>query len=537
MEAERRGRKVNSFVNLFLSIDQSNSTLDKVEALREYFKDASPIETAWATALLSGRRPRVPVKRKVVRAAAEQMTGLPSWLFDECYAAVGDMSETLSLLVAKGSGSNVTTLTEWMTWTQNLARQEEEAQISSLHSLWAMLSRSEVFVFHKIIGGGFRVGVSKELVHRALGGAFGIDKAVVAHRLMGDWEPSDRFVEHLMLTDGTASDSKPFPFCLAHPLEGDISNLQGPEKWLLEWKWDGIRAQLLRRNGKTYLWSRGEELLDDGFPEIRNLGEYLPDGTVLDGEIVVWDGDKPGPFANLQRRITRKTPSAKLLKEVPCVLLAFDLLEMDGIDQRLKPLSERRAALENLILDTAHPSIRVSPAVIVETWEEAVAMRNQSRDQRAEGLMVKSLDSTYSTGRKRGIWWKWKLEPYSIDAVLVYAQRGSGKRASLYTDYTFAVWQGERLVPFAKAYSGLTNEEIAQVDRFIRANVEEKFGPVRTVKPELVFEIAFEGIQASSRHKSGISVRFPRISRWRKDKLAKDANTLDELKELLRVRD
>lgn len=528
---------MNSFVELFLAVDQSNSTQDKVQALHKFFLDASPTETAWTTALFSGRRPRVPVKRKVVRTAALRTTELPDWLFDECYAAVGDMSETLSLLVAKGTGAHITTLTEWMNWSQSLAGQDEEAQISSLQSLWAMLSRSELFVFHKIIGGGFRVGVSKELVHRALGEAFNVDKAVVAHRLMGDWEPSDRFVENLVVTDGSAFDSKPFPFCLAHPLEGDIRTLPHPEGWLVEWKWDGIRAQLLRRNGKTYLWSRGEELLDDGFPEIRNLGDYLPDGTVLDGEVVVWDGDKPGPFANLQRRITRKKPSAKLLKEVPCVLLAFDLLEIDGIDQRTKPLAERRTALENLILDTSHPSLKISPASIVESWEEAEAMRNQSRDQRSEGLMLKSLDATYGTGRKKGIWWKWKLEPYSVDAVLVYAQRGSGKRASLYTDYTFAVWQEDRLVPFAKAYSGLTDEEISQVDRFIRANVEEKFGPVRTVKPELVFEIAFEGIQASTRHKSGISVRFPRIVRWRKDKYARDANTLDDLKDLLSVQD
>lgn len=526
---------MNSFVELYQAIDESNSTLDKVAALRRFYAGASALDAAWATALLSGRRLRVPVKRSIIRLAALKSCRLSEWLFEECYSAVGDLSETISLTVPCGSRPAASTLSGWIEWMSQLAQMDDARQEHELQAQWETLSAPEVFVLHKIMGGAFRVGVSKELVQRALAEELGLKKSVVAHRLMGEWSPSEGFWDQMRQEHGEVSESQPYPFCLAHPLEGEPETLGDRSAWQAEWKWDGIRAQLICRGGNSYLWSRGEELLEQGFPEIVGIGTSLPPGTILDGEILAWENDRPAPFASLQKRIGRKQVSSKMLAEVPCVLVAFDLLELGGEDLREQPLSARREKLEALVEAADNPALRLSPVLKEETWGDLIAERRNSREKRAEGLMLKKLDSVYEAGRKRGFWWKWKVEPYSIDAVLVYAQRGSGKRASLYTDYTFAVWKEDVLIPFAKAYSGLTDAEIRQVDNFVRSNVVEKFGPVRTVKPQLVFEIAFEGIQASSRHKSGIAVRFPRIARWRKDKGPTDANTLQDLQALLAV--
>lgn len=528
---------MRSFTDLYLRLDETNKTNEKVAALVRYFESAPPEDSIWALSLLMGRRPRVPVKRTLLKRWAIEASRYEEWLFEECYSAVGDLSETFSLILPdqKEEGTDIP-LSQWMAWIIELAAKDEESQRADILWAWNQLGRWEKFVFHKLIGGAFRIGVSSELVVRALSLVSGVDKTVLAHRLMGTWPTAPAFYEQLTSADGAdeVAASQPYPFCLAHPLESDPNALGDLSDWQVEWKWDGIRAQLIRRQGETFLWSRGEEILNDTFPEIVAIGDSLFDGTVIDGEILAWDSNKPLSFAQLQRRLGRKAPGKKLLGEVPCALVAFDLVEHGGDDIRNRPLAQRREMLQDVVHQQI-PSLRISETVAAASWEELEARREQSRTQFAEGLMLKRLDSDYTGGRKRGSWWKWKIAPFSVDAVLIYAQRGSGKRASLYTDYTFGVWSEGALVPFAKAYSGLTDAEIRLVDNFIRRNVVEKFGPVRTVKPELVFEIAFEGIQLSTRHKSGVAVRFPRILRWRQDKEPKDADSLEGVKDLLRA--
>ena len=524
------------FAELYRSLDETNRTSGKVAALVQYFRSAPAADAAWAVSLLVGRRPKRPINGPKMAMWAAEASGLPTWLYDECYSAVGDSAETIALVLPS---TNVTDegigLAEWI---ENrilpLATLAEPDQKEALLAYWMQLPIDQRFVFNKLITGAFRVGVSQELVIRALAEAGHVPGPVVAHRMMGDWSPSAAFFESLFVLDSTEADvSRPYPFALAHALEGSVTALGERSDWHAEWKWDGIRAQVIRRNGQSFVWSRGEELISERFPEISRIADRLPDGTVLDGEILAWGDDQPRPFQDLQKRIGRKTVGKKLLADVPVALVAFDLLESNGVDWREQPLVERRHQLEALVEQMADPSLRISPRIEDASWEELAAVRETARSRGVEGLMLKRADAPYVVGRKRGVWWKWKVTPHTIDAVLVYAQRGSGKRASLYTDYTFAVWKDGALVPFAKAYSGLDDEEIRRVDAFVRRNTVEKFGPVRTVKPELVMELAFEGIQLSSRHKSGIAVRFPRISRWRHDKTAEQADTLETVRGML----
>ena len=419
-----------------------------------------------------------------------------------------------------------------------LKTQDEQIQKNQVKQYWNELDKSERFIFHKLITGGFRVGVSKRLVIKGLSQASGIDAEIIAHRLMGNWEPTAGSFTRLLNADvRDAEISRPYPFYLAHPLEKEIETLGSVDQWSAEWKWDGIRAQLLRRDNQVFIWSRGEDLMTDRFPELTSVAEQLPNGTVIDGEIVACKGSQILPFSEMQRRIGRKKLGPKILADVPVAMIAFDLLELDGIDIREQEHSWRQVKLKeivHLISDQPQPGvIRLSEQLTFDDWDELAQLRSKSRDYQTEGVMLKHLEGPYRAGRQRGQWWKWKIEPYTVDAVLTYAQRGHGKRASLYTDYTFGVWNGEHLVTFAKAYSGLTDAEIRQVDQFVRSNTIEKFGPVRSVKPELVFELAFENIQHSSRHKSGIAVRFPRISRWRHDLKIDDADTLDSIKSMM----
>jgi DNA ligase 1 len=523
---------MNRFLSLWNDLDATTKTNEKVRALKVYFDDAEPSDAVWALALLTGKRLPVPVKRSLLKLWAREQAGVEEWLFDECYSAVGDLSETLSLVLPSlDHEPELLPLAWWMDWISNLAEQGEDVKKESVLWAWQNLNQQGRFIFHKLIGGSFRVGVSRELVLRGLSQSVKVPAPVLAHRLMGQWQPSASFFEALREPSDTSQPlaSQPYPFSLAHPLEQELPEIGEPSDWLIEWKWDGIRAQLIRREGETFLWSRGEEMIDQQFPDVIALGDTLPEGTVLDGEVLVWREDAPAPFAELQRRLGRKAVGKKLLDEVPCTLLAFDVLEYGGEDLRSRPIAERRTILESI------PGILVSPRVQADTWEEFAEIRQQARDKHAEGFMLKAINSEYVGGRKRGLWWKWKLSPFTVDAVLIYAQQGSGKRASLYTDYTFGIWSEGVLVPFAKAYSGLTDDEIRQVDKFIRGHIKEKFGPVRTVEPELVFEIAFEGIQLSTRHKSGVAVRFPRIQRWRTDKRPEDADTLENVKALLEV--
>ena len=527
---------MKEFAALYQALDETTKTSRKVEAMSNYFSMCEPADGAWAVYFLSGRRLKRLVPTRNLREFCIEISEIPEWLFEESYGAVGDLAETIALLLPPSENESADPLHVWVEKRiQPLGKTDDDERRVALRDAWRDLSGTERFVFNKLVTGGFRVGVSQGLVIRAIAKATGLETAVVAHRLMGNWKPTTEFFESLMAEDDGETDrSRPYPFALAHPLQQEPETIGDISEWMLEWKWDGIRAQLIQRQGEAYIWSRGEELIHERFPELLEPTEKLPDGTVLDGEILAWQDDHVLPFSELQRRIGRKTVGKKLLKEVPCAFIAFDILEFGGEDIRAQPLEERRSLLESVVGDLRDDStIKIVPQIESNSWAESLTIRESSRDHHVEGLMLKRRDSTYGVGRLTNEWWKWKVDPYTCDAVLIYAQRGHGRRASLYTDYTFAAWSDDTLVPIAKAYSGLTDAEIREVDRFVRKNTIERFGPVRSVKPELVFELAFENIQPSTRHKSGIAVRFPRMVKWRHDKKPADADTLEAIKALM----
>ena len=523
------------FAALYAELDETTRTGEKVEALVRYLAEAASEDAAWAVHFLSGRRPKRLVPARRLAGWAMQAAGVPEWLFAECYESVGDLAETISLLLPGAEEPSPLPLRHWVEDRLLALRgEDEETQRRHVQRAWAELDGPQLYLWNKLITGGFRVGVSQNLVVRAVSRLSGVDEATIAHRLMGAWEPSPEFFQRLLAADTRDADfSRPYPFFLAYPLEGEPEGLGEAAAWQVEWKWDGIRAQVVRRGGRVFIWSRGEELITERFPDLAEPAALLPEGTVLDGEILPWR-DGPLPFAQLQRRIGRKQLGPGILADVPAVLLAYDLLEHDGLDLREQPLVQRRGRLAALLRATpAAGRFLVSPTLGAGDWDAVREGFRAARERGAEGLMLKRLDSAYGVGRRKGAWWKWKVAPFTVDAVLLYAQRGHGRRASLYTDYTFGVWREGQLVPFAKAYTGLTDEEIRRVDAFVRRNAVEKFGPVRTVRAELVFELAFEGIQRSSRHKSGVAVRFPRILRWRTDKRAEDADSLETILALL----
>ena len=526
---------MKAFADLFAALDETTRTTGKVAAMARYFATARPADAAWAVYFLSGRKPRQAVPSKRLRLWARELAGVPEWLFDESYHHVGDMAETIALLLPTADAASDRPLADWVeNHLLPLRTLPEDDQKRDVLTAWHALDARQRFVWNKLITGQFRVGVSQLLVVRALAQVSGLPPDVIAHRLMGTWEPTPHFYAALIGPDDGAADvSRPYPFFLAHPLEGDPDALGPVADWQAEWKWDGIRAQVIRRGGRSFVWSRGEELVTDRYPELKAVADALPDGTAIDGEILPWKDGGVLPFADLQKRIGRKTIGKKLLADVPVVLMAYDLVELGGSDLRERPLADRRDRLDALADGVNHPALIVSPRLAIESWDALSAERRDSRANRVEGMMLKRRAAPYRVGRVRGDWWKWKVEPYTVDAVLTAAQQGHGKRSGLFTDYTFGVWDGNKLVPIAKAYSGLTDAEIRKVDAFVRANTLEKFGPVRAVKPDLVFELGFEGIQMSTRHKSGIAVRFPRMLRWRTDKTAADADTLDRVKALL----
>jgi len=574
---------MKAFADLYARLDATTSSNAKLAAMCDYFRTAPPADAAWAAYFLAGGKPRQLVPVKLLRQYVMTASGITEWLYEECYQAVGDMAETLSLLLPEPGEPDDAGLAQWVEERllplRGLPPQEVLARLAALFD---RLDAHGRFVCAKLITGSMRVGVSKLLLTRALATVAGVEAAHMAQRLIGYTDIGARPLAQAYLDllapvsfDAEArADGQPYPFFLAHPLAAPLERLPtqlgATADWLVEWKWDGIRAQVVRRAGQTWVWSRGEELVSERFPELLRLGELLSDGTVLDGEIVVWREGRVQPFAQLQRRLGRKNVGAKLLADAPVVLLAYDLLELEGVDMRSQSQATRRAALERLadqVADrasadglqghgvdgrqadegrgaqahTASSFLVLSPLLHGDDWSALDAQRAESRALGVEGMMLKAASSTYGVGRTRetGIWWKWKIDPYSIDAVLIYAQRGHGRRASLYTDYTFAVWDGppqateRRLVPFAKAYSGLSDEEIRAVDAIVRKTTIEKFGPVRSVEPSQVFELGFEGISRSTRHKSGVAVRFPRMLRWRQDKGVADADTLQTLSELL----
>ena len=525
---------MKDFAALFARVDETTKTSVKTAALAEYFRSAAPDDRLWTIALFTGRRPKRTITATRLREWAAEKAGLPDWLFEESYSVAGDLAETISLVLPPPQNASDHSLSHWIEFIQGLAARDEDARKAAILSAWDDLEGPARFLFTKLLTGGFRVGVSAKLVTRALAQATGQPEPELTHKLMGKWTPDSVTWDSLIEADDpTADQSRPYPFYLAHQLENPEA-LGDPADWNAERKWDGIRGQLIIRGGAHHLWSRGEDLMTDRFPELAMLRDFLPDGTVIDGEVLAFADGRPLPFAALQKRIGRKTVPKKLLSEAPMILMGYDLLEHQGQDIRDQPLRDRRAALEKLINAVPEKApLRLSAAVPFDDWGALAAERAQSRTIGAEGLMLKRLDSPYLSGRKKGDWWRWKIDPLTIDAVMIYAQAGHGRRANLFTDYTFAVRDGDALVPFTKAYSGLTDAEFRAITAWVRKNTLQRFGPVRQVPPEHVFEIAFEGINASTRHKSGVALRFPRMARWRKDKPVSEINSLADLQDML----
>ena len=531
---------MKQFAELVKVLGTSTKTNDKLDALSAYFATANDKDKVWVIAIFSGRRPKRTVNTTQLATWCTEISGLPAWLFEESYHTVGDLAETIALLLPENEIIQAAEpLHFYIEKLISIEKESEPVKKQFITGSWKPMSREEAFVFNKLITGGFRIGVSQKMMVNALAKTVKLPPDTIAHRISGNWDPQHIGFTELLSADAAAADhSRPYPFYLAYALEEEPQQLGPPADWQAEWKWDGIRGQLIKRNDQLFVWSRGEELMTDKFPEYTVLKDLLPNGIVLDGEIIPSTNGKPLPFALLQTRIGRKNLTKKQLQETPITFFAYDLLEWNSEDWREKTLLQRREKLEDVVTQVNHPVIRLSPVIHFESWDDLVELRRQSRAMGSEGLMLKRKDSAYQAGRKRGDWWKWKIDPLVIDCVMVYAQKGHGRRSNLYTDYTFAVrdpHNGDKLVTFTKAYSGLTDKEFAEIDAFVKKNSLEKFGPVRTVKPELVFEIAFEGIAASNRHKSGVALRFPRMNRWRKDKPVSEINTLGDLKKMLEL--
>ena len=531
---------MKKFAELFTILDQTTKTNAKIDALANYYTVSEAADALWTTALLTGRKPKRTVKTSELKLWAMELSGVSDWLFEESYHVVGDLAETITLLLPPSESQTEYSLSGIMALLKTLDKESETNRKNIIQEIWMQLSTAERFVFNKLITGSFRVGVSQQLVIKALAKQYNLIDSNVAHRLMGNWIPETSTLQHLLFNPDIQEDlSKPYPFYLAYQLDVPIVSLNNIEDWQVEYKYDGIRGQIIVRKDELFVWSRGEELMTDKFPEFEVLKHTLPDGTVIDGEILPFNGDEPMPFHIMQTRIGRKNLSKKSLADAPLCMMCYDLLEYEGQDIRLLTLSERRKYLKQLIteLNLKYPSaaavLKLSPVFDCQTEQQLIDLRLVSRDKMCEGLMLKHKDSLYESGRRRGKWWKWKIDPLTVDGVLIYAQRGHGRRADLYTDYTFAVWHDEELVPFTKAYSGLNDKELVEVDAWVKKHTKEKFGPVRSVTPELVFEIAFEGINPSPRHKSGVALRFPRILRWRKDKKIQDANHKEDLLNLI----
>jgi len=526
------------FAELFESLDTTTSTRAKIGAMSAYFRVAEPSDAAWATYVLIGRRLKRSVGPALLRQWLREEAQLPEWLIEETYGSIGDLAETIALLVPNESTERAlhadVSLTEWFNARiLPLANQSVAERRQHIVNWWHELPYRECFLVNKLLTGSLRVGVSRSLVARALAECMDQPRVQIERALIGEWDPGAEFWRALSHNEGNLHVAQPYPFFLASPLEGGPGPLGGRDDWLAEWKWDGIRGQIVRRAGQCTLWSRGEEVITDRFPEIARAAAALADGCVLDGEVLAWEGGRVLPFARLQRRIGRSKLTPKILRDIPARFLAYDLLEVDGTDWRRQPLLERRARLATLLERTDSSVLGLSPEVAAPSWDALAALRAEARSRGVEGLMLKSWQSSYGTGRQRGAWWKWKIDPFVFDGVLLYAAPGHGRRSNLYTDYTFGVWLGDTLVPVAKAYSGLTDAEIRELDRWIRTHTREKFGIVRSVEPQQVFELAYEGIASSARHKSGIALRFPRIVRWRVDKVAAEADTLPALRQVL----
>lgn len=522
---------MRKFAALFEKIDQVQSTNEKVEHIKNYFETCTDEDGAWALFFLSGHRLKRLIGTAVMLQWCANLVNIPAWLVEESYASVGDTAETITLLLPRNMNENQNelSLSDWMeTIIKPLQKASLDEKREVILSFWETLSTKEIFIMNKIITGSFRMGISNLLTLKALSLATDVSREILSHKVMGDWQPTAPFFKSLKTSEHHTKFLNPYPFYLAYPFEGELLSLGNVEDWQIEWKWDGIRGQAVVGVDEAALWSRGNELISDQFPELIDVFKTLPAGTILDGEVLAYAEQHPLPFAELQKRLGRKNVSKAMIEKIPIVFMVYDILEYEGVDLRNRPMSQRRELLASLNFHT--PKIILSDLVLGKGWQEILDLRLESRQRGVEGLMLKKKDSVYGVGRQKGNWWKYKVDPMSIDAVLLYAQAGSGQRANLFTDYTFGVWHDNELIPIAKAYSGLTKEEIAELDKWIRKNTMEKFGPVRKVTAFYVFELGFEGIQLSKRHKSGVALRFPRILRWRKEKPFNESDTLESIK-------
>lgn len=525
---------MKDFATLINALDSTNKTSLKQEAIIEFLKVASSKDKLWFLALFTGKKPKRNINSSFMKIWAMEVAQIPEWLFVESYSSVGDLGETISLILPPPQKKIDISLSDWMQKIIDLKDKTEEEKKEFVLTAWDSLNNVERFIFNKLLGGSFRIGVSSKALINTLAKFYEMDPSAVAHSIMGHWKPEEVDFESLIKGEYTDTNlSKPYPFCLAYALEKELQDLGATEDWLVEYKWDGIRGQFIKRDGEVFIWSRGEELVTDQFPEIRDELLRWNGNFVIDGEILAFKDHRVLNFNELQKRLNRKNLSKKMLEEIPIVVFTYDLLEFENEDFRDQSMKERRFQLQKLLEMNPSEKIKISEEIVFENWNQLPDIRENAREINSEGLMLKNYNSPYHTGRKKGDWWKWKIDSLTLDAVLIYAQKGSGRRSGYYTDYTFAVKKEGKLVTIAKAYSGLTDKEIQEVSKFISKNVVEKFGPVRTVKPELVFELAFEGIGFSSRHKSGVALRFPRILRWRRDKKVDEIDDIEDIKKLI----
>ena len=523
------------FSELIETLESTNKTNARLDALVHYFQSAGDKDKLWVIALFTGKRPKRPVNTSLMRQWALEITGIPEWLFVESYSSVGDLGETLSLILPPNETEISKPLHLWMEEITALKTATDEIKKQYIIEAWNGLNYTERLIFNKLIGGSFRIGISSKMLINALAKYSDQEQSSLMHSIMGNWTVENvEFDDLIFGTNINPDNSKPYPFCLAYALEKDLEDLGEPEEWFVEYKWDGIRGQIIKRNDEIFIWSRGEELVTDQFPEVAEAVKNIPGDFVIDGEILAVKEGNVLNFNELQKRLNRKNISKKMLEEIPIEIFAYDLLEIDGENLRSQPMEKRRSLLEKMFSQNEMQGFKLSEIIEFSKWDELDSIRNGARNINSEGIMLKQKNSVYHSGRKKGDWWKWKISPLTLDAVLIYAQKGSGRRSGYYTDYTFAVKKDDQLVTIAKAYSGLTDKEIMEVSRFVTKNAIEKFGPVRTVKPELVFEIAFEGIGFSNRHKSGVALRFPRILRWRRDKTAAEIDDIENIKKLIK---
>lgn len=520
-------------------IDQTNSSKLKIEALENYFRTEKESEKIFCVALFTGKKPKGVVRSAQLRTWAAEISGLPEWLFEETYHIVGDLAETIAKILLSSTNEKRTdtqSLETIFNQLQELKSSTEEKKRKYVTEMWAVLNDKERFVFNKMLTGGFRIGVSQKMMTKALSQVINKEESEISYHLMGNWDPLKINFNGLFFSkEDKANKAHPYPFCLAHPLVNEVSSLGSPEDWCAEYKWDGIRGQLIYRQGELFLWSRGEELITHQFPEFESIKNTFSDHFVIDGEILVKRKGAIQPFTDLQKRLGRKSPGKKTISDYPAHFIAYDILEYNDLNLCSHPLKTRKKVLNDLLSPSPNDLISISTTIHFDHWTTLEKARSNARTIGTEGLMLKNYRSIYTAGRKTGSWWKWKIDPFTIDVVMVYAMRGHGRRANLFSDYTFALWEKGELLTVTKAYSGLTDKEMKEVDQFIKKNTIEKFGPVSSVAPEMVFEIAFDGLMKSSRHKSGFALRFPRIKRIRHDKSAKEANSLEDLEKLYNI--